>query len=115
VKEEDNLPAHVAASSAAAALLRRLRQRHGPLLFHLSSGCCDGTAPMCLRQSDFHPGASDVLLGSLEGVPFYTSSWQAQLLGDVSLLIDVVESQSDSFSLEAAEGIRFIARTVETR
>jgi uncharacterized protein (DUF779 family) len=70
---------------------------------------------MCLRQSDFHPGAADVLLGSLEGVPFYTSSWQAQLLGDVSLLIDVVESQSDSFSLEAAEGIRFIARTVETR
>ena len=23
---------------------------YGPLMFHLSGGCCDGSAPMCFRR-----------------------------------------------------------------
>ena len=37
----------VIATPAARALIGRLRDRHGELLFHQSGGCCDGSAPMC--------------------------------------------------------------------
>ncbi|NUK13062.1 DUF779 domain-containing protein, partial [Streptomyces lunaelactis] len=61
---------------AAAELLRRLRAAHGPLMFHQSGGCCDGSAPMCYQDGEFRTGASDILLENLrvdgieEAVPF---------------------------------------------
>ena len=106
------MPAHVAASASAAALIRRLRELHGPLMFHLSGGCCDGTAPICLKQGEFPLGSLDVLLGEVEGAPFYTGVAQAALMANAELLLDVVEGESDSFSIEAGDGQRFIARTL---
>jgi len=108
------VPTHVTVSVTAATLLRKLQQRHGPLLFHLSCGCCDGTAPLCFRQNEFRLGSRDVKLGEVEGVPFYTGDDQAKLLTDAELLIDAVESESDSFSIEAADGVRFVLRTLST-
>jgi uncharacterized protein (DUF779 family) len=93
-------------------LIRQLRRRLGPLLFHLSSGCCEGTAPLCLRQDEFHLGSHDVLLGEIDGAPVYTSESQATLLTNAELLIDVMESESDSFSVEAGEGVRFTLITL---
>src|SRR5215212_629868 len=58
-------PIRVGISSEAAALLRRLRARHGPLMFHQSGGCCAGSAPMCYPRSEFIVGDADVLLGVL--------------------------------------------------
>ncbi|MGC9159737.1 MAG: DUF779 domain-containing protein [Terracidiphilus sp.] len=101
----------LATTAPAAELIGRLRNLHGPLLFHLSAGCCDGTAPICMRQDEFFLGEGDVLLGEAAGVPFYTAAAQAAWLADANLVLDVVESQSDSFSLEAGDGYRFIART----
>jgi uncharacterized protein (DUF779 family) len=106
------MPIHVATSASAAALIRKLRESHGPLLFHLSGGCCDGTAPLCLRQSDFQIADCDVLLGEVEGAPFYTGAAQAALFDNDELLLDVVEGECDSFSIEAGDGLRFIARTL---
>ena len=34
----------VAVTPEAADLLRRLREDHGPLMFHQSGGCCDGSS-----------------------------------------------------------------------
>jgi uncharacterized protein (DUF779 family) len=106
----DILPAHLTISRAAAALIRRLREFHGPLVFHLSSGCCDGTAPLCLRQGELHRGSRDVLLGEVVGAPFYIDAAQAALLANADLLLDVVKSESDSYSVEAGDGMRFIVR-----
>jgi len=97
------------ATSAATALIRRVKQEHGPVLFHLSSGCCEGTAPICLRQSDFQVGPRDVLLGSIEDCPFYVGPEQFSTLAGSELTLDVIEGGGDSFSLEAGEGQRFIA------
>jgi uncharacterized protein (DUF779 family) len=44
------------------------------------------------------------------GAPFYTDAAQAALLDNADLLLDVVESESDSFSVEAGDGLRFIVR-----
>jgi len=87
---------------------RRLRQRHGALLFHLSGGCCEGSAPMCFRCASFRAGARDVLLGWVEGCPFYVGAAQFPYWANCELTLDVTTWGGDSFSLEAAEGVRFM-------
>ena len=56
----------VAVTEEAAALLRELAGQHGPLMFHQSGGCCDGSAPMCYPVGMFMTGPSDVKLGTLD-------------------------------------------------
>jgi len=93
---------------SAAEVVRRLKARHGSLIFHQSGGCCEGSAPMCFSQSDFRVGSHDVLLGTIEGCPFYIGAAQLKQWGDnMQFIIDVVPSASGSFSLEAADDIRF--------
>jgi uncharacterized protein (DUF779 family) len=107
--------AHIRATARAAALTRALRERHGPLLFHLSGGCCEGSAPMCLRQSDFRVGRRDILFGEIEGCPVYVGPEQSRTWTGYEVTIDVVDDGGDSFSLEAPDGVRFIARSALAR
>lgn len=102
------MPDRVIFTSEARDLVQRLKAEHGPLIFHLSGGCCEGSAPMCFRQSDFRPGARDVLLGAIEGCPFYVGATQYGYWEAFELTVDVTTGGGDSFSIEAADGIRFI-------
>lgn len=95
----------------AASLIRQLKQEHGPLLFHQSGGCCEGTAPMCFRRSDFRVGQSDFYLGDIEGCPFYIGADTFRYFAYSQITIDVTEGGGDSFSLEAPEGLRFVTRS----
>lgn len=104
-------PPRVLITEAASRLVRRLRDRHGPLLFHQSGGCCEGSAPMCLRRAGFRVGTRDVLLGVIEGCPFYVGAAQFPYWAHSQLSIDLVPDGGDSFSLEAADGVRFITRS----
>jgi uncharacterized protein (DUF779 family) len=63
-----------------------------------------------MKQGEFPLGSYDVLLGEVEGAPFYAGASQATLMANAEFLLDVVESESDSFSIEAGDGLRFIAR-----
>lgn len=105
------MPERVLFTPAAVALVRQLQAAHGPLIFHLSGGCCEGSAPMCFRQSDFRPGARDVLLGEAEGCPFYVGPEQFSYWAYCQLTVDVTTGGGDSFSLEAPEGVRFTVRS----
>lgn len=105
------VPERVIFTPEAIALLRSLKEMHGPLIFHLSGGCCEGSAPMCFRQSDFRVGARDVLLGEIEDCPFYVGEAQFAYWAYCEITVDVTASGGDSFSLEAAEGVRFTARS----
>ncbi|MEU6819519.1 DUF779 domain-containing protein [Streptomyces atriruber] len=102
---------------AAALLLRRLRETHGPLMFHQSGGCCDGSAPMCYPDGEFRTGQSDVHLASLtvdgvaEPVAFWMSKSQYELWSHTRLIVDVVPGRGSGFSLEAPEGVRFLIRS----
>src|SRR5579871_2018553 len=104
-------PPRVLITEAAARLVRQVRKQHGLLLFHQSGGCCEGSAPMCLRREGFRVGSRDVLLGEIEGCPFYVSAAQYPYWAHSQLIIDVVKGGGDSFSLEAVEGLRFITRS----
>jgi uncharacterized protein len=106
-----NMPERLMFTSRALALTRQLRGTFGPLIFHLSGGCCEGSAPMCFRQSDFRVGLREVLLGEIDGCPFYVAPAQYEYWRHCQLTIDLVADGGDSFSLEAAEGDRFIVRS----
>jgi uncharacterized protein len=101
----------IAATPDALALVERLVAEHGPLLFHLSGGCCDGSAPMCFPRAEFRLGARDVRLGAIAGCDFYIGGDQWKLWEHTSLLLDVVPGRGASFSLEAPSGVRFLIRS----
>ncbi|MGC1803137.1 MAG: DUF779 domain-containing protein, partial [Mycobacterium sp.] len=104
----------VVITSEAAKLLGQLHDQHGPLMFHQSGGCCDGSSPMCYPDGDFIVGDRDVLLGVLDtgadGVPVWISGPQFQAWKHTQLVIDVVPGRGGGFSLEAPEGLRFLSR-----
>lgn len=114
--EADAVP-RVELTPAAADLLRRLRTAHGPLMFHQSGGCCDGSAPMCYPEGEFRTGGSDVLLAELEvegvdePVSFWMSRNQYEVWSHTRLIVDVVAGRGSGFSLEAPEGVRFLIRS----
>ncbi|AXB48756.1 DUF779 domain-containing protein [Amycolatopsis albispora] len=106
----------VALTEEAAELLRELVAQHGPVMFHQSGGCCDGSAPMCYPAGEFRIGAADVHLGDLEvdgieDVPVWMSGPQFEYWRHTHLTIDVVPGRGSGFSLEAPEGVRFLIRS----
>ncbi|MER5391063.1 DUF779 domain-containing protein [Saccharopolyspora sp. NPDC002686] len=107
----------VAITAEAAEQLRRLRARHGPVMFHQSGGCCDGSAPMCYPAGEFRTGAADVHLGDLavdgvdEAIPVWMSRSQFEYWKHTHLTIDLVPGRGSGFSLEAPDGVRFLIRS----
>ncbi len=107
----DTFVEQVIATPAAVDLIERLRAKHGPVLFHQSGGCCDGSSPMCYPQDDFIVCDRDVRLGEIAGAPFYISAPQFEYWKHTQLVIDVVEGRGGMFSLENGEGVRFLTRS----
>jgi uncharacterized protein (DUF779 family) len=100
----------------AAELLVKLTAKHGPLMFHQSGGCCDGSAPMCYPVGMFRTGGSDVLLETLrvdglDPIEFYMSASQFEYWKFTHLTVDVVPGRGSGFSVEAPEGVRFLIRS----
>jgi len=105
------VPEQVVATPKAAALMQRLTEKHGPLMFHQSGGCCDGSSPMCYPDGEFMVGDSDVLVGTLHGAPFYISRSQFEYWKHTQIVLDVVPGMGGMFSLENGEGVRFLIRS----
>lgn len=101
----------VTATDQAIALIKRLVEKHGPVMFHQSGGCCDGSAPMCYTQGELMVGDQDQLLGYIGGMPFYISKPQFEYWKHTQLIIDVVSGRGGMFSLEGSEGLRFLTRS----
>jgi uncharacterized protein len=101
----------VVATPAAVELIGKLVAEHGPVLFHQSGGCCDGSAPMCFPQGEFMVGGSDVKLGMIANVPFYMSESQFEYWQHTQLIIDCVPGNGGMFSLERPTGLRFLTRS----
>ncbi|QIC05278.1 DUF779 domain-containing protein [Brevibacillus sp. 7WMA2] len=101
----------VLATEAALALIEKLTAKYGPLLFHQSGGCCDGSSPMCYPVGELLIGDHDVLLGEIGNTPFYMSEAQYEYWKHTQLIIDVVPGRGGMFSLEGPEGVRFLTRS----
>ncbi|QKY69969.1 DUF779 domain-containing protein [Lentibacillus sp. CBA3610] len=101
----------VTATDEALKLIDTLTETHGPLMFHQSGGCCDGSSPMCYPRGEFRVGESDVLLGEIGETPFYISKDQYEYWKHTQLIIDAVDGRGGMFSLEGPEGKRFLTRS----
>ncbi|MFD1334184.1 DUF779 domain-containing protein [Oceanobacillus iheyensis] len=102
----------VTATKEAEQLIKKLIDIHGPLMFHQSGGCCDGSSPMCYPKDELRTGESDILLGNLPGdIPFYISKDQYEYWKHTQLIIDAVDGRGGMFSLEGPEGKRFLTRS----
>lgn len=102
----------VIATPAALALVAFLQTKHGPdLMFHQSGGCCDNSAANCYLPTDLTIGAQDVHLGKVGGVPFYIGKLQYEYWKHTQLILDVIEGQGGTFSLEGSTGLAFHTRS----
>jgi uncharacterized protein (DUF779 family) len=109
----------VALDDSSVTLLHKLWDQYGPLMFHQSGGCCDGSSPMCYPAGDFITSDRDVLLGSFDiGTPaepqpidFWMSAEQFEYWSHTHLTVDVVMGRGSGFSVEAPEGVRFMIRS----
>ncbi|WP_345157252.1 DUF779 domain-containing protein [Pontibacter saemangeumensis] len=101
----------VLVTEKAKEVIDELRDRHGPLMFHQSGGCCDGSTPMCFQEGEFRVGESDVLLGEVHGCVFYMAKDQYEYWRHTQLTLDVTPGRGASFSLEIPLGIRFLIRS----
>ncbi|MBN2702042.1 MAG: DUF779 domain-containing protein [Methylothermaceae bacterium] len=108
---EAETPPRLIATEAALTLIEKLKAKHGPLMFHQSGGCCDGSSPMCYPAGEFLVGDQDVLLGEIGGSPFYIGKAQYGYWKHTQLIIDVVPGRGGMFSLEGPEGVRFHTRS----
>lgn len=108
---ENAMTNRVLITPEAEAVVARLREANGELMFHQSGGCCDGSQPMCFPKGEFRVSDSDVLLGEIAGCGFYMSRDQFEYWQHTQLIIDVVPGRGASFSLEIPLGVRFITRS----
>lgn len=101
----------VSATPSALKLIAEIVTDHGPVLFHQSGGCCDGSSPMCYPKSEFIIGDNDVLLGHIGGAPVYISASQYEVWKHTDLIIDVVPGRGGMFSLDNGRDVRFLTRS----
>lgn len=93
-------------------MTRALAAEHGPLAFFQSGGCCDGTAPICLRDGELPPGPGDLLLGEIAGAPFYVDREQYERWGRPALRIATTAGPAEGFSLSLPDA-HFVTRAPE--
>jgi uncharacterized protein (DUF779 family) len=93
----------------AKKIIDKLRAQYGPLMFHQSGGCCDGSQPMCFEKGEFKVGGSDVWLGEVYGCDFFMNNDQFEYWQHTQLILDITPGRGSSFSLEIPLGLRFFS------
>jgi len=101
----------VGVTDDARKVIEQLKKAHGPLMFHLSGGCCDGSAPMCFTVGEFKLGGVDEKVGEIVGCEFWMDREQFRRWQHTQWTVDVVPGRGASFSLEIPLGVRFLIRS----
>jgi uncharacterized protein len=104
-------PPRVGVTPAAEILIKELKATYGDIMFHLSGGCCDGSAPMCFQVGEFKLGGVDEKVGEIVGCEFWMDRQQFKLWEHTRWTVDVVPGRGASFSLEAPLNRRFMIRS----
>ena len=106
---ESIITARITATPAAREAISRLHAaRGGPVMFVQSGGCCAGSTPMCFPEGEFILGDVDVLLGDIDGSPFYIDKRLDEAWHQDVFLLDVAEGEPEDFSLAAGENLHFV-------
>ncbi|MEZ4981152.1 MAG: DUF779 domain-containing protein [Saprospiraceae bacterium] len=101
----------VLVTDEAKKVINKLRDQHGPLMFHQSGGCCDGSSPMCFAEGELMLNETDVWLGTIDGCEFFMSKDQFEYWKHTQLTVDITAGRGSSFSLEIPMGLRFVIKS----
>ena len=102
-------PTRITATPAARTAVAALSAARGaPVMFVQSGGCCAGSIPMCFPFGEFKVGAVDILLGDIDGSPFYIDRRLDEAWRQDVFLLDVAEGAPEGFSLAAGEDLHFV-------
>ncbi|MEP7036151.1 MAG: DUF779 domain-containing protein [Actinomycetota bacterium] len=102
-------PTRITATPAARQALIAMRAARGaPVMFVQSGGCCAGSTPMCFPLGEFLLGDLDILLGDIEGCPFYIDKRLDEAWHQDVFLLDVADGVPEDFSLGAGENQHFV-------
>jgi uncharacterized protein (DUF779 family) len=77
-------------------------------MFVQSGGCCAGSTPMCFPDGEFITGDVDILLGDIDGSPFYIDKRLDEAWHQDVFLLDVAEGAPEDFSLAAGDNLHFV-------
>ena len=94
--------------AAGQAITRLLADRGAPVMFVQSGGCCAGSTPMCFPAGEFLVGDNDILLGEIEGCPFYIDAGLDRAWHQDRFILDVATGPAEGFSLPAGDNLHFI-------
>ena len=109
---KQQVTARLSATPAATQAIARLRAyRGGPVMFVQSGGCCAGSTPMCYPDGELLVGALDVLLGRIDGCPFYIDERLDRAWHQDQFVLDVEPGDPEGFSLPAGDHLRFVTRS----
>ncbi len=104
--------ARITASPAAREAIKLLRAaRGGPVMFVQSGGCCAGSTPMCFPAGELVIGDIDILLGEIDGCPFYIDKRLDAAWHQDQFLLDVAAGEPEDFSLSAGDNLHFVTRS----
>jgi uncharacterized protein len=110
--EPSGQPARISATPAAReAVIRLVAARGHPLMFVQSGGCCAGSTPMCFPAGEFIVGDVDLLLGEIEGSPFYIDYRLYEAWNKAGLILDVAPGEPEGFSLGPGGARHFVVRS----
>ena len=70
-------------------------------------GCCDGSSPMCFPDGELLLGPNDLLLGEVDGTPFYVDAELYQRWNRPAFVLDVAPGAGSGLSLEGAHDLHF--------
>ena len=102
-------PARISATPAAREAISRLRAARGaPVMFVQSAGCCAGSTPMCFPEGEFIIGDVDILLGDIDGSPFYIDKRLDEAWNQDGFNLDVADGPPEDFSLAAGDDLHFV-------
>jgi uncharacterized protein (DUF779 family) len=66
---------------------------------------------MCFLDGEYLTGDGDILLGDVDGAPFYIEETLERALGHPSFVLDVAPGGPEGFSLGTGEGGHFVSRS----
>ena|SRR5664279_3630141 len=102
----------ITATPEALEAITRLRAARGaPVMFIQSGGCCAGSTPMCYPEGEFVIGDIDVLLGEVDGCPFYIDRRLDEAWHQEHFILDVASGEPEDFSLAAGDNLHFTTRS----
>ncbi|NTW39774.1 MAG: DUF779 domain-containing protein [Cellulomonadaceae bacterium] len=106
--DPDVIPRLTATDAARAAIAALRADRGEAVMFVQSGGCCAGSTPMCYPLGEFLVGDVDVLVGEVDGCPFYIDTRLDAAWGTPLFVLDVAPGEPEGFSLGAGPGLRFV-------